>query len=50
MLRDRDEPMSVDYRDDPIRGTSDELRDVVAGRFVLAERVGHFSLWFPRAH
>jgi len=50
MLRDRDEPMSARYRDDPIRATSDELRDLVAGRFVLAERVGHFSLWFSRAH
>jgi hypothetical protein len=50
MLRDRDEPMSACYRDDPIRATSDELRDLVAGRYVLAERVGHFSLWFTRAH
>ena len=50
MLRDRDEPMSARYRDDPIRATSDELRDLVAERFVLAERVGRFSLWFSRAH
>jgi len=50
MLRDRDEPMSARHRHDPTRATSDELRDLVAGRYVLAERVGHFSLWFPRPH